>query len=86
MHGKNSMKALSQKALTVAMSAIPIQPLNPLMGLKPRDTSQSELDQLAAQLRNRIGQLDTIIERNREQIARVESIPEDLKDQLEQPL
>ncbi|MHA3061187.1 phage major capsid protein [Acinetobacter sp. ANC 4631] len=78
------MKALSQNALTVAMSAMPVQPLNPLIGLKPRDTSQTELDQLAVQLRNRIGQLDTIIERNREQIARVESIPEDLREQLEQ--
>lgn len=84
MHGKISMKALSKTAVNLAISTVAAQTAQPLHGLLTRDTnSQSELDQLALQFRDRLSQLDTIISRNREQLQNIENIPADLRDQLE---
>lgn len=78
------MKAFSKQALTIAISSMAAQTAQPLQGLQTRDTnSQSELDQLAVQFRDRLSQLDTIISRNREQLQNIENIPADLREQLE---
>lgn len=60
------MKALSKTAVSLAISTMAAQTAQPLQGLQTRDTnSQSELDRLAIQFRDRLTQLDTLIERTR---------------------
>ncbi|MEN8292102.1 phage major capsid protein [Acinetobacter radioresistens] len=75
------MKALSPTAIALAMTAAQNQLAQPLSNLQTRDTSQ--LDQLAKQLRNRVGQFDELLERYKSKLEALDGLPDDLKTDLE---
>lgn len=75
------MKALSKSTVAMALASAAIQQPKPLSDLQTRDTTQ--LDQLAVQLRDRVGQMDTLLERYRTQLSALEGLPADLAADLE---
>lgn len=75
------MKVLSKNTLALATSTMANQNPAPFKDLLVRDTSQ--LDQYAIQLRDRVSQMDTLLERYRDQLSGLDGLPADLKKDLE---
>ncbi|MGY5392766.1 phage major capsid protein [Acinetobacter sp. NigerLNRRAM0016] len=80
------MKALQQQALVIAMSGMSTQTGSPLSGLLARDAppTPAELDQLAINLRNRVTQIDSLLERYKDKLSALDGLPEDLTKDLEE--
>lgn len=75
------MNAINKSVLASAMMAAAGLPAHPHRGLQTRD--KGSLDDASAQLRDRIGKIDELLNRYKDKFGELDNVPANLKDELE---